>query len=146
MPQSPQQRPLDALSKMKIALADAVTKWAELEDALALLLSEALGSEQRLGPLIYFAPVATKTRLAIVDAVLPLYLKSDPRFWQFCPIWTRLLGKLNTARRNSKPSCPRRSHHCWRSWPKYRQADRPPIPSRKPTREEPTSGHVIARR
>ena len=93
MPQSPQQRPLDALSKMKIALADAVTKWAELEDALALLLSEALGSEQRLGPLIYFAPVATKTRLAIVDAVLPLYLKSDPRFWQFCPISDSIAGQ-----------------------------------------------------
>ena len=76
------------LLEMKGALADAITKWAELEDALALLLSEVLGPEP-YGPLIYFAPVATATRFSIVGAVLSLYLKSDPRLWQFCDNWAR---------------------------------------------------------
>ena len=92
----PQQQ---QITDLKIALADAISAWSHIEDALCLLLSEILHRHRAHAPAIYFAPTSTETRFAIVDRSLRIYAKDLSFSAEMLISWGLIQRKLGKVKR-----------------------------------------------
>jgi hypothetical protein len=83
--------------------------WADLENSLAILLSDCLGTGKgRIGTAIYFAPAAFDTRLKIVDAALAEVALASQRREAIMSAWTttsNAIGNLKETRNRVAHGC-----------------------------------------
>jgi len=70
-------------------------EWAELENALALLLGKIIHDPSNsLASAIYFAPSNTETRMGIVTAALKVNLSPSPHFTEILKRWKTLQNRF----------------------------------------------------
>ncbi len=85
--------------RMQAAILDGHHAWAWFECGFAWLLRNALRSDHPdAAGHIYFAPAATETRLAIVDAVVRLVVTDHPLEERFLVQWAGVLNRAGRIR------------------------------------------------
>ncbi len=94
----------EKLTEIHLAVANVTLVWAELENALCLLLGEFLGGTIRHGPkemasVIFFAPTSLDARIDIVDSGFHVAVRQIPDSAKLIPIWNRMIRRIN---RNKK--------------------------------------------
>jgi hypothetical protein len=85
---------------LRLAMADAISAWAHLEDALCALLGTILQSNlTNFGPAVYFGPSAAETRIAIVERAVSEFSSNLRIGSQMFAVWRTIEAKLNRARK-----------------------------------------------
>lgn len=86
--------------RLKKATVDVVIHWAAIEHNLAEVLSALLDRKDvALGGVIYFAPSATETRIAIVNAAMRQFWFNRRGEELVMPIWAKIQNKLGKLKR-----------------------------------------------